>query len=164
MLINKHLNIKTFYKEELKQFFIESDFNQGIHLFKPDCLIGEAQIPVEEGVFLNGSINNTQGVPESVLSAFARHLWYAGHSISNIAVLKVLVNNLITFAICIHGYVDDGWDNGGDFIEIYDEKGKLVGSVIIPSFDDADAWENWEWMNRPILGDDFNTPAPEPKF
>lgn len=160
--MNQHPTIKTFYEEELKQFLIETDFSQGITAFKPTCLIGEARLTFDEEQSVYSSIDHTQSVPETVLSAFERHIWYTQHSASNISVLKIIIGHWPTFALCIHGYVDDGWDNYGDFIEVYDAQGELVGSLILQTIEDG-TWESWVWLNRPIQGSDFNTPSPEPE-
>lgn len=160
--MNQHSTIRIFYEEELRQFFIETDFSKGITSFKPTYLIGEAILNFDEEQPLHGSIHDTQSVPETVLSAFDRHLWYAQNSLSEISVLKIIINQMPTFALCINGYVDDGWDNSGQFIEIYATQGELVGSAIVPTIED-DTWESWAWLDRPIQGDDFNTPAPEPE-
>jgi hypothetical protein len=45
-------------------------------------------------------------------------------------------------------------------IEIYDQEGALIGSAIVP-MDYENMWRRWKWLNRPIQGYDFNTPAPE---
>lgn len=62
-----------------------------------------------------------------------------------------------TFAICVSGYVDDGWDNSGRFIEVYDTDGSFTGASIVPDFEEEDSFV---WMNRPINGKDFNSYAP----
>ncbi|BAY10825.1 RNA recognition motif domain-containing protein [Calothrix sp. NIES-2098] len=160
--MDKKLVVRQFYEEYLKKFFVENPY-KGISGFKSNCRIGGAGVSGsgdEPPINVSGSINNSQGVPVSVLDAFDRHLWYAQHSLSDISVLKVPVSEIPTFAICINGYVDDGWDNSGQFIEVYDEHGQLMGSAILPSDDDEDAWQAWTWMDRPIKGDDFDTPSP----
>lgn len=91
--------------------------------------------------------------------AFERHIWYAKHAASNILIFNIPVNQVLTFAICINGYVDDGWDNSGNFIEVYDEQGELMGAKILYTWDDED-WENWTWMDRPLRDDDFHSFAP----
>ena len=171
MAINEqHLKIRKFYEEKLKKHFSENDFGSpGILDFMPKkyeigagCLRYDKKRPEIPliGEPLDSNIDCSPGVPASVLSAFERHLWYAQHSLSSIAVYKIPVEQVTTFAICIHGFVDNGWDNGGDWIEIYNQEGTLIGSTVVPT-DYEYLWRRWKWLNRPIQGDDFNHPAPE---
>lgn len=74
-----------------------------------------------------------------VVNAFRRHIWYAKHNFSDISVLEFSTREAKTFAICINSYVDDGWDNSGRFIEIYDGQGQLMGAIMIPCWDDQEA-------------------------
>ena len=67
--------------------------------------------------------------PQSVLDSFDRHIWYARYNISTVSVFKLNVNGLDTFAVCIEGYVDDGWDNSCLLLEIYDVLGNLIMSM-----------------------------------
>ena len=97
---------------------------------------------------------------ESLLNACDRIYWYLKQSLGVLTVLKISVNDIHTFAFCITGYIDDGWDNGCELIEIWDCLGNLIGSANIPHADDPDR-EVWSWKDRPIRGNDFYSPAPE---
>jgi hypothetical protein len=161
----QHLKIRKFYEEALEKHCCDSypgilDFQPKKYEIGGACLRRDGKDPemppIDES--LDSHIDPSQEVPASVLSAFKRHCWYAEHSLSDIAVYRIPVNQAITFAICIHGLVNDGWDNGGDLIEIYDREGALVGSAKVPT--DYE-WRRWKWLSRPLQGDDFNTSAPE---
>jgi hypothetical protein len=164
----QHLKIRKFYVEAVKQHCSEGGYDSpGILDFQPKKYeIGGAWLSYDEkdperpliDEPLESRIDCSQPVPANVLSAFERHRCYAQQSLSTIAVYRIPVNQVITFAICIHGFVDDGWDNYGDWIEIYDREGVLVGSALIPT---EYEWQLWEWLNRPLQGDDFNSPATE---
>jgi hypothetical protein len=169
MVMNEqHLKIRNFYIEAVKQHCSEGGYDsQGILDFQPKRYeIGGSWLSYDEkdperpliNEPLGSRIDCSQPIPASVLSAFERHRWYAQQSLSSIAVYRIPVDRVITFAICIQGFVDDGWDNAGDWIEIYDREGVLVASALIPS---DYKWGRWKWLNRPIQGDDFNTPATE---
>jgi hypothetical protein len=67
--------------------------------------------------------------PQSVLDSFERHIWYARYNLSTVSVFKLNVNRIDTFAVCIEGYVDDGWDNSCLLLEIYDVLGSLIMSM-----------------------------------
>jgi hypothetical protein len=160
--MDKKIAIRQFYKEKIKTNFVDNIFDPFQVLFE----IGSASFNPED-TFKAENINIKQiavralkkEVPAGVLIAFERHIWYAKHAASNILIFNIPVNQVITFAICINGYVDDGWDNSGNYIEVYDEQGELMGAKILSTCDDED-WENWTWMDRPIRGDDFHSFAP----
>ncbi|GAB4550288.1 MAG: hypothetical protein Tsb0014_44890 [Pleurocapsa sp.] len=109
---------------------------------------------------LSISINRKMKVPNSLSNACDRIYWYLKHSFGEMTVIKITVDNIDTFAICITGYIDDGWDNSCELIEIWDSSGDLIGSAYPPTMDDPDP-KIWNWKDRPIRGDDFNSPAPE---
>lgn len=165
--MDRKLAISQFYEQELRKFF-EEDPYRGISGFKSGCQICGASISPENlpnsGSSIDGNeevpIDADKKMPASVVNAFRRHIWYAKHNFSDISVLEITIGEAKTFAICINGYVDDGWDNSGSFIEIYDEQGQLMGATIVPCWDDEEAWKDWRWMERKIRGNDFNTPAP----
>lgn len=157
--MERKLAIKKFYEEKIMSDFgdeIFDPFQEKYEIantcFNPDDVYKFENIDIEQ---LALKLLKEE-VPTSVLSAFKRHIWYAKHLASHIIVFKIPVNKVTTFAICISGYVDDGWDNAGQFIEVYDEEGQLVGAKIVYE-DDLD---DWRWMNRPIREEDFNHPAP----
>lgn len=158
--MDKRLKIRLFYEEQVIKFFESNPYLDNIGFAFPSYFrIGGAGIAIEDEfkISVEGKIPNPSEVPANVMSAFARHLWYAKHSLSSISVFKVPMEEIETFVICVNGYVDDGWDNSGSFVEIYDENGELVGAAAVPTFDEG---EDWKWMDRPLRGNDFNTPAP----
>ena len=164
--MDRKLAIRQFFEEEFRKYFERDAY--GRTGFKSDCRIGgagfgpedlpnnESSIDTDEEV----PINADNQVPTSVVNALKRHIWYAKHNLSSISILEIPIGEVKTFSICINGYVDDGWDNSGSFIEIYDEQGELIGAIMVPSPDNEEAWKDWRWMDRPIRGNDFNTPAP----
>lgn len=154
--------IRLFYEQEIRKFYYEKGIESSFIDLKKDCRIGGASVHIDETFDettenVAGGIEDSQDVPLSVANAFERHLWYSKHSLSDISVLKVQMEGTATFAICISGYVDDGWDNSGRFIEVYDIDGSFVGASIVPDFEEEDSFV---WMNRPINGKDFNSYAP----
>lgn len=42
--------------------------------------------------------------------------------------MRTAVDGEDTYSILINGYVDDGWDQGAQFLEVYDSQGKIIGS------------------------------------
>ncbi|MFN6562620.1 MAG: hypothetical protein RMY28_022885 [Nostoc sp. ChiSLP01] len=153
------LAIRQFYKEKIGTNYEESicylfpeKFEIGGASFSPEDTFKDENINIQE--FAKKALK--EEVPTGILNAFKRHIWYAKHSASDICIYKVPVNKHITYAICINGYVDDGWDNGGNFIEVYDEQGELMGAKILGEEDG----KKWKWMDRPILSHDFHSFTP----
>ena len=162
--------IRQFYEETIRkaaeQYGIEPILGSVNDKFRIGCAGFDPEDTLQ---FLADQSRNTyeialaaliEEVPTNVLRAFERHIWYAQHSVNSISVFKIPVEEVTTFAICLQGYVDDGWDNSGEFIEVYNQQGQLVGSARVPSCDGQEYWRNWEWNDRPLRGDDFYTPAP----
>lgn len=108
---------------------------------------------------LSVAVNQKETVPNSISEAGDRLNWYLKHSLGELSVVKISVDNIPTFAFLIQGYAGDGWDNSCELIEIWDNSGELIGSVYPPSIDDKE--KIWNWKDRPIKSNDFNTPAPE---
>ncbi|MEH2086332.1 hypothetical protein [Nostoc sp.] len=157
--MERKLVIRQFYKEKIRTDFeynicetFQEKFEIGCVIFTPEDTFKDEAINIQE--FAIKALK--EEVPAGILNAFKRHIWYAKRAASEIRVFKISINKVISFAICIHGYVDDGWDNSGDFIEIYDEQGELMGSKILGEED----WEKWRWIDRPILSNDFHSFAP----
>jgi hypothetical protein len=96
-----------------------------------------------------------QVVPQAVIEAFDRHIWYSQHSLSNIFAFKIPVEGQDTYALAISGIAGDGWDNSGHFLEIFDGAGRCVGSTMICEY------KKPVWWDRTIDGDDFHTSAPK---
>ena len=95
-----------------------------------------------------------QKVPKSVSDTFDRHFWYSQHNFSDLYLLKIPIAGKIAFILLISGIHNDGWDNSGSQIEILDEHGEFLGSGTLCH------GEGFDWQDRPLNGEDFNTPAP----
>lgn len=108
---------------------------------------------------LSVTVNQKETVANSILETCDRLNWYLKHSLGELSIIKLSVDNIATFAFLIQGYTGDGWDNSCELIEIWDNSGELIGSVYPPSIDDEE--KIWNWKDRPIKSNDFNTPAPE---
>ena len=109
---------------------------------------------------LSLSIREKLVVPDSLLQACDRISWYLKQSYGQLTVIKVPVDGIDTFAICIQGYVDDGWDNSCKLIEIWDSSGNFIGSAS-PAAEDDMSRAVFHWNDRIIRGSDFANPAPE---
>lgn len=161
--MDKKLAIRSFYEKEIEKFHEISYCVEPITDFKYKNHIGGAgfhfdNLNEENNCKLSPSpmsieISKREEVPASVLSACDRHYWYLQNSLGFVSVVKIPFKEVATFAICISGYVDDGWDNGCSLIEIYDDEGKLVGSASVPHPENPDY--SWRWMDRPLRSDDY---------
>lgn len=109
---------------------------------------------------LSLSIGKLTKVPDSLLKACDRINWYLKHSLGELIVVKFIVDSVDTFSIWIQGYAGDGWDNECELVEIWDSSGDFIGSANPPSIDDYN-YTAWNWRDRPIEGNDFNSPAPK---
>lgn len=159
--MNKKLKIRLFYENEYAKFPEEqiTDFKYKCHIggdaYTPDDITDEEERYRKlSPSSLSIAISKREKVPQSVLDACDRICWYLKHSFGDMTVIKVPFEEIITFAICVHGYADDGWDNYCSLIEIYDDEGELIGSSSIPDLDEP---EDWRWMNRTIKSYDFNS-------
>jgi hypothetical protein len=94
-----------------------------------------------------------EDVPESVSENFDRHFWYSQYSLSDIYLIKISVGYAAMYIFLIQGLVDDGWDNSGCWLEIFDEQGGFIDSG---TFED----EGICWWGKRIRGEDFYTPSP----
>jgi hypothetical protein len=94
-----------------------------------------------------------QDIPQKVSDTFERHFWYSQHSLSDLYLLKVLVNDQTAFVLLIRGLLDDGWDNSGRWIEVLDEQGEFLGAGRFGT-------KNISWQEVPLNGDSFNAPSP----
>jgi hypothetical protein len=92
-------------------------------------------------------------VPKSISAAFERHFWYSQYSLSDLYFLKIPIAEKVVFIILIHGLLDDGWDNSGRWLEIFDEQGEFLDAGW---FND----ETIKWKERQLKGDDFYSPSP----
>lgn len=144
--------VRQFYEEELKKLYKVTDSFSG---FFPSCRIASVQllsIATDEGFDCVEIERIQQDIPQIVANTYNRHFWYSQHSLSELYLLKIPVVQ-DTFALLIPGFVDDGWDNAGRFIEVFDEQGEFLGAGHCH-------YEGVEWMDRQLKGDDFFTPAP----
>ncbi len=82
--------------------------------------------------------------PATVIEAFQRHMWYSQYAWSLVFAFKIPVEDRATYAIGIAGVADDGYDNSGNFIEIFDADGTLLGSAML-----AEA-QKPNWLECPI--------------
>lgn len=95
----------------------------------------------------------SSAVPQIVTEAFDRHTWFSQYSLSSVFAFKIPVEGQNTYAIGISGIAGDGWDNCGNFIEVFNESGTFLGAAIIGE-------EKLAWLDRYIDGSDFNGGAP----
>ncbi len=153
--------IRKFYEKEIAKFPEESitdfkyKFKIGDDAFTPEDIFNdEEKYQKLSPSSLSTALSKREQVPQSFLDACDRISWYLKHNFGIVTVIKLPFQEIITFAICIEGYVDDGWDNSGSFIEIYNQEGELVGASMIPDIEKPD---DWRWMNRPIKNFDFNS-------
>jgi hypothetical protein len=160
------LKIRKFYEQEIAKWCEEAitDFKPksqiGHEFYTPDNTLEEEEEERYQKLSpssLSSAISKREQVPQNVLNACDRISWYLKHGFGEISVVKVTFQEIITFAICVQGYVDDGWDNGVSLIEVYNFQGELVGSSMIPDIDEAN---HWRWMNLPIRSYHFNTYVP----
>lgn len=151
--------VRKFYEEELGKFYHGAD---SFSDFFPDCRIGHLQF---FGVFGDGldSVEierPPQDIPKTVADTYDRHFWYSQHSLSEIYLVKIPVESQISFALLIQGYVDDGWDNSGSFIEVFDQQGRFLGSGRCePQCKYLDT-EAIKWLERQLNGRDLYQPSP----
>jgi hypothetical protein len=88
--------------------------------------------------------------PATVIEAFQRHMWYSQYAWSSVFAFKTSVEDQATYAIGIGGFSDDGYDNSGVFIEIFDADGTFVGSAILGEA------EKPNWLECPIDADELH--------
>jgi hypothetical protein len=95
-------------------------------------------------------------IPQTVADAYSRHFWYSQHCLTDFYLVRIPVESQISFALLVQGYVDDGWDNSGWFIEIFDEHGQFLGAGRC-DYEAGDV----RWLEEPLKGSDFNSGSPE---
>ena len=156
-------------KETILQFYerqIEADAHlvDGFSYFMPDNRIGRVELMTTgdwgeygcEADFDSVEIEKIPlAVPQIVIEAFDRHIWFSQYSLSSVFAFKILVEEQNTYAIGISGIAGDGWDNCGNFIEVFEESGTFLGAAIIGQE------EKLVWLDRYIDGSDFNGGAPK---
>ena len=94
-----------------------------------------------------------QDINQKALDTFARHFWYSQHSLNDLYFLEAPVDGKPAFILLIRGFIDDGWDNSGTWIELLDEQGEFLGAG---RFDTQEIC----WQEVPLNGNSFNTPSP----
>ncbi|MEG4286457.1 hypothetical protein QUB68_25335 [Microcoleus sp. A006_D1] len=156
---NRKFLVRKFYEEEIGRFYHQYD---SLSDFFPDCRIGCLQLFGEFGDGLESvEIERPpQDIPKTVADTYDRHFWYSQHSLSEIYLVKIPVESQISFAILIQGYVDDGWDNSGSFIEVFDQQGQFLGSGRCDR--ECKYLETFaiEWLERQLNGRDLSTSSP----
>lgn len=151
--------VRKFYEEEVGKFYQGGDFFSN---FFPDCRIGRLQFlgafsEVLESVEIE---RPPQDIPKTVADSYDRHFWYSQHSLTEIYLVKIPVESQISFALVIQGYVDDGWDNSGSFIEIFDEQGQFLGAGRCEHECKYLETAAIKWLERQLNGRDLSTPSP----
>ncbi|MDM9586051.1 hypothetical protein [Nostoc sp. GT001] len=145
--------VRQFYSTELNKLY---DLSDSFCNFFPECRIASVQLLTlsTDMAFNCVEIERIeQDIPQSVVKTYNRHLWYSQYSLSNLYLVKIPVESENSFALLIQGYVDDGWDNSGRFIELFDRQGDFLGAGRC-------RYEGVEWLSRQLNGKDFYTPAP----
>ena len=162
--IDQRQVIRQFYEQQIEE---QGYFTDGFVDFMPDKRIGRVELLITgdwgeygcEGDFDSVEIEEIKGVqqtvPQSIIEAFDRHVWFSQHSLSNIFAFKIPVEEEDTYIIGISGMAGDGYDNCCTFIEIFDESGTFAGATSIGED------EKPTWWDRPIDGNDFNGGAPK---
>lgn len=146
--------VRKFYEEELSKLY---DLSDSFSDFLPDYRIGRVQLlSLASDVFDCVEIERPpQDIPEAVADAYNRHIWYSQYSLSDFYLVKVPVESQISFALLVQGYVDDGWDNSGWFIEVFDEQGQFLGAGRC-NYETVEI----KWLERQLNNDDFNSGSP----
>ncbi|OUL23803.1 hypothetical protein [Nostoc sp. 106C] len=145
--------VRQFYSTELNKLY---DLSDSFCNFFPECRIASVQLLTlsTDMTFNCVEIKRIeQDIPQSVAKTYNSHFWYSQYSLSNLYLVKIPVESSDSFALLIQGYVDDGWDNSGRFIEIFDQQGDFLGAGRCHN-------EGVEWLSRQLNGQDFYTPAP----
>ncbi len=154
--VDRQQIIRQFYERQIEE---QSYFMDGFVYFMPNKRIGRVELLTTgdwgeygcEGDFDSVEIEKiSKAVPQKVIEAFDRHIWFSQHSLSNIFVFKIPVEDRDTYAIGISGIAGDGYDNTCTYVEIFDESGKFVGATSICED------KKPVWRDRFIDGDDFN--------
>ena len=146
--------VRQFYEEELNKLYETSD---SFSDFFPNYRIGRIQLlNLYSDIFDCVDIERPQqDLPQPVADTYNRHFWYSQYSLIDVYLVNIPVESQITFAFLLQGYVDDGWDNSGWFIEIFDEQGSFLGAGRC----DYETGEI-EWLERQLNGADFNSGSP----
>lgn len=128
--------IREFYSNLIEQ---EAYLIDGFQHFMPNTRIGKVELVTIgnwgeygfEGDFDTVEIESINAsCPKKVIEAFERHTWFSQHCLTNIFVFKIPIQEYDTYAIGISGIAGDGYDNAGNFIEIFD----IYGSFFMVVF------------------------------
>lgn len=148
------LVVRAFYSDLFDQLNEQMFSVLDVHDFLSDRSVGHLKLGDEQGYLLPAhdfedyielKRINPETVPQTIIDAFERHIWYSQHNLSDINVFKYDVGEQETFAIYIAGYVDDGWDNGCHLLEVYDGSGELVGATT----------SGRDWKENPLDHQDY---------
>lgn len=152
-------NRQTVVSQAYEQAIAQSDYLQnGMSKLLPDSRIGRLEL-VTTGEYCDFDFDTVeietteQSVPQTVIDAFDRHVWFSQYCLTEIYVIKLPVADQETYAIAVSGLVGDGWDNACKFLEVFDASGEFAGAVDIQG-------EILNWRDHPFDGNDFSTPAP----
>jgi hypothetical protein len=91
-------------------------------------------------------------IPINVLDSFNHHYLTSQTRLVDIYVMRTAVDGEDTYSILINGYVDDGWDQVTEFLEVYDSQGNIIGSCR--GVLDLDC--SIEWIDRAFTIDDYD--------
>lgn len=149
--------VRKLYEEEIGKFYDRSDSFSDLF---PDYRIGCLQLFGEFGDGLESvEIERPpQDIPKTVVDTYDRHFWYSQHSLSELYIVKVPVESQMSFALLIQGYVDDGWDNSGSFIEVFDEQGQFLGAGCCDR--ECKHTGAIKWLERQLNGRDLSMHSP----
>lgn len=160
-MINRKQAVRKFYNNLIEQ---EAYLIDGFQYFMPNERIGRVELVTISNWGEYGCEADFDSVeiepiniicPQEIIEAFERHIWFSQHCLTNIFVFKIPIEGCDTYAIGVSGIAGDGYDNAGNFIEIFDTLGSFLGSASISE------GENPQWRNVPIDGDSFYAGAPK---
>jgi hypothetical protein len=120
---------RKFYSDAILQHvrYVSDSFNE----FMPDSQIAWLRInwDWEQGGLSEPEVRRlVNDMPQNLVDTFERHLWYSQHNLTDISVVQGSVNGKETFLFLFEGHCNDGWDNGCRLLELFDCKGKSLGS------------------------------------
>ncbi|ELS03979.1 hypothetical protein Xen7305DRAFT_00037070 [Xenococcus sp. PCC 7305] len=153
--------VRKFYENQIE---CEGYLVDGFQYFMPDKRIGRLELVTTEDWGEYGCEADFDSVeierinakyPPVLIEAFDRHIWFSQHSLSHIFVFEIPIEDHNTYAIGISGIAGDGWDNCGDFIEIFDASGEFLGAAMIVE------GENPKWSDNLLDGEHFHATAPK---
>jgi hypothetical protein len=164
---NQKIDIKNFYLKEFERDFLISHSIGYVELGdEQGCLDVQQYDPPETisnlGILLQlqglpGVVKlkeiNVDSIPQSVIDAFDRHIWYSRYVLTNIIIVKFNISGIDTFGVYNESYSDDSWSSYLTSWEIYLSDGELLGSLI---------YNSPNWLDRNINYNDFDLIVPPP--